>query len=67
MNKNKFLKGYRKYGSNIKDTWIKIRGMESGEGGGMAGVRERDGEKGRKLYLKDNKIQKHLIKNEKNK
>ena len=41
--------------------------MESGEGGGMAGVRERDGEKGRKLYLKDNKIQKHLIKNEKNK
>ena len=42
--------------------------MEAGEGGGDGwGVREgRGGEKGRKLYLNDNKIRKYLTKKKKN-
>ena len=41
--------------------------MEAGEGGGDGwGVREgRGGEKGRKLYLNDNKIRKYLTKKKK--
>ena len=43
--------------TTIKDTWTKPRGVESGEGNGDGwGGGGEMGEKGRKLYLNNNKI-----------
>ena len=41
-------------GTIIKDTWTITLGLETGEGGGRAGVVGRAGGKGRKLYLNKN-------------